>query len=112
MSKYKTLVKDISATLPALGGNIPDVMKGFGGLAKASTKAGSLDTKTKELIAIAIAVATRCDGCIGFHSKALVELGVTEAELSEALGVAILMGGGPSVMYAANALSAFKEFAE
>ena len=110
MSKYKTLVKDISATLPALGGNIPDVMKGFGGLAKASTKAGSLDTKTKELIAIAI--ATRCDGCIGFHSKALVELGVTEAELSEALGVAILMGGGPSVMYAANALSAFKEFAE
>ncbi|MPN47485.1 hypothetical protein SDC9_195087 [bioreactor metagenome] len=57
-------------------------------------------------------MANRCDGCIGFHTKALVRLRATQAELDEMLGVAVYMGGGPSLMYAANAVAAFKEFAE
>lgn len=69
-----------------------------------------LDEKTKELIAIAIAVAGRCDACIGFHAKALVRLGATPEEFREMLGVCVYMGGGPSLMYAANALAAFEEF--
>lgn len=59
---------------------------------------------------MAVGVAARCDGCIGFHTKALVELGASTAEVNEALGVAIYMGGGPSAMYAANAVAAFNEF--
>ncbi|EOX7622920.1 carboxymuconolactone decarboxylase family protein [Proteus mirabilis] len=114
MSKYQEIVTDISGNMGALSKNIPEVMKSFMGTTKASSKDGVLDAKTKELIAIAIAiaVANRCDGCIGFHTKALVELGTTEQELAEALGVAIYMGGGPSVMYASNTMGAFKEFSQ
>ncbi len=71
---------------------------------------GVLDEKTKELIAMAIGVASRCDACLGFHAKALVRLGATPEEFREMLGVAVYMGGGPSLMYAANALAAFEEF--
>ena len=73
-------------------------------------KDGALDKKTKELIALAIGVSTRCDGCIGFHTQALHKLGASKAEIVETLGMAIYMGGGPSLMYAADALSAFEEF--
>jgi AhpD family alkylhydroperoxidase len=64
------------------------------------------------LIALSIGVATRCDGCIGFHTKTLVDLEVTKGEVEEALGMAIYMGGGPSVMYAADALLAYDQFSE
>lgn len=114
MSKYQEIVTDISGNMGALSKNIPEVMKSFMSTTKTSSKDGVLDAKTKELIAIAIAiaVANRCDGCIGFHTKTLVELGTTEQELAEALGVAIYMGGGPSVMYASNTMGAFKEFSQ
>jgi AhpD family alkylhydroperoxidase len=62
------------------------------------------------LIALAIGIATRCDGCIGFHTEALIRLGVTRQEFQEALGMAVYMGGGPSLMSAADAISAFEEF--
>ncbi|HFF1652946.1 TPA: carboxymuconolactone decarboxylase family protein [Providencia rettgeri] len=110
MSKYNDVTQHISKHLPELGKHIPDVMKHFSGLVSTGVQDGALDKKTKELIAIGIAVANRCDGCIGFHTKTLVELGVTEQELTEALGVAIFMGGGPSAMYAAETISAYKEF--
>ena len=58
-----------------------------------------------------IGVSTRFEGCIGFHARGLVRLGATEAEVHETLGVAVYMGGGPSAMYAANAIAAFNEFA-
>jgi alkylhydroperoxidase/carboxymuconolactone decarboxylase family protein YurZ len=57
-----------------------------------------------------LGVAAHCDACIGFHVQALVKLGASKAELEEALGMAIYMGGGPSVMYSANAFAAFEEF--
>lgn len=71
---------------------------------------GAIDAKTKELIALASGVAARCDGCIGFHAKALARLGAISQEMNEAMGIAIYMGGGPSAMYAANAVAAFAEF--
>ncbi len=79
-------------------------------MAQAATKDGALDKKTKEFIALAIGVSTRCDGCIGFHAKALVKLGATRAEVEEVLAMAVYMGGGPSLMYAADALRAFEQF--
>lgn len=108
--QYKEITKDISASLAKLRKEIPDVMTGFSALAQAAGKESVLSKKTKELIALALGVASRCDGCIGFHVQALVKLGVTREELMETLGMAIYMGGGPSLMYAADAVSAYEEF--
>jgi AhpD family alkylhydroperoxidase len=107
---YQDLTQSISKNLATLRADIPDVMKGFGDLARAATQNGALDKKTKELIALALGVAARCDACIGFHVQALVKLGVTKAELEEVLGMAVYMGGGPSLMYSANAIAAYSEF--
>ncbi|MHC2349153.1 AhpD family alkylhydroperoxidase [Bradyrhizobium barranii subsp. barranii] len=67
--------------------------------------------RPKELIALALGVASHCDGCIGFHTEALVKLGATREEIEEALGMAVYMGGGPSLMYAADAIAAYEQFA-
>lgn len=106
---YKEITKDISKSLAKLRAEAPDLMKGFGDMATAATKDGALDKKTKELIALALGVAARCDGCIGFHTQALSKLGASEQEVIETLGMAVYMGGGPSLMYAAEAVSAFAE---
>jgi AhpD family alkylhydroperoxidase len=106
---YRDLTRSVSANLATLRRDLPDLMKGFSDLAQAASRDGVLDKKTKELIALALGVAGHCDACIGFHVQALVKLGVTLPELEEALGVAVYMGGGPSLMYAANALGAFEE---
>lgn len=107
---YPEITKRISENMKILRSDIPDTMQGFSSLAQAATKEGALDKKTKELIALAIGVSKRCDGCIGFHIKALIDLGVTKAELEETLSLAIYMGGGPSLMYAAEALHAYEQF--
>src|SRR5690606_7194012 len=106
-ANYTELTRDISRNLTALRTHNADVMQGFGALAKAAM---APDATTKELIAMAIGVANRCDGCLGFHAKALVRLGATPEEFREMLGVAVYMGGGPSLMYAANAQAAYDEF--
>jgi AhpD family alkylhydroperoxidase len=110
MEKFETITKELSAGMTELRKLIPGVMAGFSATAEAANQPSALDKKTKELIALGIAVADRCDGCIGFHTKALVGLGASRQEVAETLGVAIYMGGGPSVMYAAEALRSFDEF--
>jgi AhpD family alkylhydroperoxidase len=85
-------------------------MKSFSDLGRAATAAGTLDARTKELIALALSVSARCDPSIGFHAKALVKLGATRQEIDETLAVTTYMGGGPSLMYAASAIAAFDEF--
>ena len=107
---FKEITGDINSGLGAMAKAAPDVMQAFRGLSQAASKDGALDKKTKELIAMSIAVAKRCEGCIGFHAQTCVKLGVTEAEFMEVLGMAVYMGGGPSLMYAAEAVNAFKEF--
>ncbi|UDF04677.1 carboxymuconolactone decarboxylase family protein [Asticcacaulis sp. AND118] len=111
MSKsYTDITRRISTNLKNLRAGMPDTLQAFSALAATATREGALDKKTKELIALAIGVSTRCDGCIGFHAQALVRLGATRAEVEETLGMAVYMGGGPSLMYAADALSAYEEF--
>ena len=107
---YRSLTQSVSANLASLRRGQPEMMKGFSDLAAAATRDGALSRKTKELIALALGVAAHCDACIGFHAQSLVKLGATRAELEEALGMAVYMGGGPSLMYSANALAAFDEF--
>ena len=108
--KYTELTQDISGQLAKMRKEIPEVMAGFSSLSQAAHKEGALDKKTKELMVMALAVANRCPGCIGFHAQALVKLKTSREELLETLGLAIYMGGGPSLMYAAEALEAFEEF--
>jgi AhpD family alkylhydroperoxidase len=103
--------RSLAGPLRELRGGASEVMKGFSAIAQAALKANALDTKTKELIALAIGVATRCDDCIAFHVKAAVGQGATREEVMETLGMAIYMGAGPSVMYASHAAEAFAQFA-
>jgi AhpD family alkylhydroperoxidase len=107
---YRDLTQSVTSKLTQLRSSTPEVMKAFHELGRAATAPGALDAKTKELIALALSVAVRCDPCIGFHTKTLVRLGATRQELDEALGVATYMGGGPSLMYAASAVASFEEF--
>jgi AhpD family alkylhydroperoxidase len=110
--KFTHVTKDISTQLAKMRKEMPEVMAGFSALAQAVSKDGVLDKKTKELIAMALAVANHCPGCIGFHSQTLVKLQASRQELLETLGMAVYMGGGPSLMYAAEALEAFEEFSQ
>ncbi len=107
---YDSLIHDVRSNLAPLRQGQPDLMQHFGALGKTALAPGALDTRFKELIALAIAVATRCDDCIGFHTQTLAKLGIEEGEILETLGVNVYMGGGPSLMYASHAISAFREF--
>ena len=109
-TSFPHLAHEINGQLATLRTGQPALMDGFGRMAKAAVESGSMPAKTKELIALALGVAAHCDGCIAFHAKALVALKATRAEVEETLAVAVYMGGGPSLMYSANALAAFEQF--
>ena len=110
MTNWPQHTKDLSAQIRTLRSGAPEVMKAFSAIAQAATAAKALDAKTKELIALGIAVAVRYDDCIGFHVKAALEYGASRDEVTETLGMAIYMGAGPAVMYASHALEAFEQF--
>ena len=107
---YPELSAELGAELSKLRKEIPETMKGFGQMSRAAHADGALSNRTKELIALAIGIANRCHGCLAFHAKALVELGCSRAEFMEMLQVAVYMGGGPSLMTAAEALQAYEQF--
>ncbi|MFG1605218.1 carboxymuconolactone decarboxylase family protein [Actinoplanes sp. NPDC049265] len=96
----------------ALRQAIPDVYRGYRELHDAALAGGALDARTKELIALAIAIGKECDGCIAAHAHAAVREGATPAEAAEAIGVTFLMNGGPATVYGARAYDAFREFYE
>ncbi len=109
LKDWTEMATELSGDLRVLRAGAPEVMKGFSALAQAALKANALDTRTKELIALAVSVATRCDGCIAFHAEAALKQGASREEVLETMGMAIYMGAGPSVMYAAQALEAFDQ---
>lgn len=108
---WAQIATEMSETLRELRTGAPETMKGFSAMARAALEAKALDTKTKELIALGISVAVRCDPCVAFHAEAAVRQGASREEILETVGMAIYMGAGPSVMYAAQALEAFDQFA-
>ncbi len=107
---YPEYRKQLQSLIGELRGQIPGTMKGFGLLHQESMKAGALSEKHKELLALGIGIASRCDGCIAFHTHEALAQGATAEEIQETIGVAISMGGGPALMYAAHALEALKQF--
>ena len=91
---------------------IPDVLAGYAAMQRAVMVDGALTAKTKELIALAIAVTRECDGCIAAHARSAARQKATETEVAEAMGVAILMNGGPGTVWGPRGLAAWREFAE
>ncbi|WAC93053.1 carboxymuconolactone decarboxylase family protein [Mycobacterium sp. Aquia_213] len=109
---YHDVLNDLNPQHRALRDMIPDVYRGFGEMSKAALTSGALDKKTKELIALAIGVVAECDGCIASHAQGAVRAGASKEEAAEAIGVSILMHGGPATIYGARAYDAFCEFAD
>jgi AhpD family alkylhydroperoxidase len=107
---YPAYFDQLTGLMTALGREIPGPMAGFGQLHKESMSEGALSAKFKELIALAIAITVRCDGCIAYHVHDALKSGASRQEITEAIGVAILMGGGPSAIYGSEALMALEQF--
>ncbi|MFT7611282.1 MAG: AhpD family alkylhydroperoxidase [Parvicellaceae bacterium] len=111
MSKdYPKHYHELRSLMGEIGTKIPNTMKGFSELHKASLSEGALTVKTKELIALSIAISVRCDGCIAYHVHDSIKAGATSKEIEETIGVAIMMGGGPSLVYGCEAMEALKQF--
>ena len=107
---YVELHQHVEDRLAQLGSELPGPMSGFARMHKKSVEAGTLDAKTKELMALAISIAVHCEGCIAFHTHDAIQAGATRQELLESIGVALMMGGGPASIYAAYAMDAIDQF--
>ena len=107
---YPDRLRKFERNSRTLASNQPALMKAFWQVRKAAVSSGALDTKTKELIALALSVSARCDDCIAHHIHDALEAGATHEEITDALGVAVLMGGGTSVVYASHAIEALDQF--
>lgn len=110
MSYGKDVLNELSQPARNLRAMIPDAYAGFVAMAKGAMQPGALDARTKELIALSIAVAQRCDGCIASHARGAARAGATPQEVAEAIGVTFLMAGGPGTVYGPRAMEAFMDF--
>ncbi len=110
MTDYVEYYQHLEQRLTQLGSELPGPMGGFARLHKKAVEEGALSARTKELMALAIGIAVRCDGCIAYHVHDAVRAGATRQEIVETIAVAVLMGGGPASIYAAHALDAIEQF--
>ena len=110
MSKdFVQIANDVMAGIGLLRQGAPDTIKAFGALSTAATASKTIDTKTKELMALAIGIAVHCDGCVAYHAKLAHQHGATREEVTETVALAIYMGGGPAAVYGADALRAYDQ---
>ncbi len=107
---YQTRYEELNGLIKGLGESAPETMAGFAAMHEASAAPGALDTKTKELVALAIGIAVHCDGCIAYHAHDAIAGGASREEITETIAVAVMMGGGPSVVYGSQALEAANQF--
>jgi AhpD family alkylhydroperoxidase len=108
--RYPEYYDHLRDLMNKLGESLPLTMTAFVQLHQKTVEDGALSAKIKELIALGIAITVRCDGCISYHVHDALEAGASRQEIAETIGVAILMGGGPSVMYGCEALEALEQF--
>lgn len=106
MLDWNEYQKELGSRIGELAKLSPDTVRGYQMLSAANSKTGKLDEKTRQLISLAVAVTTRCDGCITFHSEAALKAGATKEEISEALGVAVAMNTGAALVYSTRVLDA------
>jgi AhpD family alkylhydroperoxidase len=107
---YSQYIEHLKGRIGSLSKEIPGSLTGFSHLHREATVPGTLDTKTKELIAVSVAIAVHCVGCISYHVHGALAAHATREEIIETVGLSVLMGGGPSLMYGAEALEALNEF--
>ena len=112
MLDWNTYRQQLVAGVGGFGKLNPDIVKGYTTLSHAGQKVGRLDEKTRELIALAVAITLRCDGCITVHTAAAQQRGATKEEIAEVLGVAVSVNAGAAVVYSTRALDAFDAVAE
>lgn len=112
VESYYDLNEEVHEKMQKYAKESPDVMQSFMDLHKSNAKDGALSKKVKELMALSVGICVRCDGCIAFHVHDALEAGASRDEIVETIGVSILMGGGPSVVYGTKALDALEEFQE
>ena len=112
MSKnFVQIANDVMTGVGLLRQSTPDTMKAFGALSTAATASKAIDTKTKELMALAIGIAVHCDGCVAYHTKMAHQYGAIREEVAETVALAVYMGGGPAAVYGGDALRAYDQFA-
>ncbi|MFO8036073.1 MAG: carboxymuconolactone decarboxylase family protein [Anaerolineales bacterium] len=112
VESYTELFNKVQESMHEFSKEGPDIMAGFQKCHEAAASDTALSGKMKELIALAIGITVRCDGCIAFHVHDALEAGATKEEIVDTIGVAIMMGGGPAVVYGSAALEALKHFQE
>lgn len=112
MSKdFAQIADDVVAGIGMIRQGAPDSMKAFAALSVSATATHTIDTKMKELMALAIGIAVHCDGCVAYHTKMAHQHGATRQEIIETVALAVYMGGGPAAVYGADAVRAFDQFA-
>jgi AhpD family alkylhydroperoxidase len=111
LSAHET-AKDLRESARQLRDEIPEVIGGYASMQRAAMADGTLSVKVKELIALAIAATRECDGCIAAHARGAARAEATEAEVAEAMGVVVMMNGGPGTVWGARAAAAHREFSE
>lgn len=109
---WKNEMHEMRQKLHAFNKTRPAVAQGFAALSKGAVESGPSDKKTKEFVALGIAIATHCEPCVGFHTEALTREHVTREEFADVLSMAVQMGGGPSLMYAAKALHCWDQLTD
>jgi AhpD family alkylhydroperoxidase len=113
MSKdFAQIATDVISGVGLIRQGAPDAMKAFAAHSTAATVTHVIDTKTKELMALAIGIAVHCDGCVAYHTKMAHQHGATREELAETVVLAVYMGGGPAAVYGGDALRAYDQFSE
>ncbi len=112
MSKdFAQVANDVMTGVGLLRQGVPDTMKAFAALSTAATASNAIDSKMKELMALAVGIAVHCDGCVAYHTKMAHQHGATRQEVFETVALAVYMGGGPAAVYAGDALRAYDQFA-
>ncbi len=107
---YKQIANDVVTGVGLRREGSPDAMKAFGAVSATATASKALDTKIKELMALAVGIAVHCDGCVAYHTKMAHQHGATREEVLETVALAVYMGGGPAAVYGGDAVRAYDQF--
>jgi AhpD family alkylhydroperoxidase len=110
MTDHAQVLKDLSAPISELRQAIPEVWAGYSQTHRAAMAEGALSSKNKELIALAISIVKRCDGCVAAHARGAARRGATPQEVAEAIGVTLLLEGGPATVWGPRAWEAYQQF--
>lgn len=107
---YKKVLTDLAPPVAELRARIPEVWSAYATLHRAALGDGALSAREKELIALAISIVKRCDGCIASHARGAARRGATPEQVAEMIGVALMLDGGPATVYGPRAWEAYLQF--